>query len=141
MAINIWAVSLLGYSGEIIRWNKDDLLEMHRHARKLMTMNGAFHPKSDINRIHIPRKRGGRGLISAESCIRREKNSMGWCVKHSVELFLDCVRAGNIIETADCIQLTEYKRIEEEKERIWREKKMCGQFARDHGDDVEKQKS
>ena len=138
----MWAVSLLRYSGGIIRWNKDDLLEMDRRTRKLMTMNGALHPKSDINRIYIPRRRGGRGLISAESCIRREKNSMGWYVQHSVEPFLECVRAGNIIETADCIQPREYKRIEEEEqERIWREKKMYGQFVRDHRDDVEKQKS
>ena len=52
------------------------------------------------------------------------------------------MRTGNIIETADCIQPTEYKRIEEEEQEIiWREKKMYGQFVRDHRDDVEKQKS
>ena len=35
------------------------------------------------------------------------------------------VRAGNIIETTDCIQPRENKRIEEEEqERIYREKKM-----------------
>ena len=52
------------------------------------------------------------------------------------------VRAGNIIETTDCIQPREKKRVEEEEqERIYREKKMDGQFVRDHGDDVEKQKS
>ena len=65
LAINIWAVSLLRYSGGIIRWNKDDLLEMDRRTRKLMTMNEALHRKSDINRIFIPTRRGGRGLISA----------------------------------------------------------------------------
>ena len=65
LAINIWAVSLLRYTGGIIRWNKDDLLEMDRRTRKLMTMNGALHTKSDINRIYIPRRRGEGGLISA----------------------------------------------------------------------------
>ena len=71
LAIKIWAVSLLRYSGGIIRWNKDDLWEMDRQTRKLMTMNEALHPKSDINRICIPRRRGGPGLISAESSIQR----------------------------------------------------------------------
>ena len=67
---------------------------------------------------------------------------MGWYVKHSVELFLECVRAGNIIETAECIQPKEYNGIEEEEqEKIWREKDMYGQFVRDHEDDGEKQKS
>lgn len=94
---------------------------MDRRTRKLTTMDRALHSKSDINRIYMPRRRGRRDLISAESCIRREKNSRDWYVKHSVELFLECVRAGNIEETEDCIQPREYKRIEEEKEQkmIW----------------------
>ena len=112
LAINIWAVWLLRYSGGIIRWNKDDLLEMDRLTRKLMTMNKALHPKSDINRIYIPRRRGGRGLISAESSIQREKNSMVWYVKHSVETFLECVRPGNIIKTeiySECCKLAQWE--------------------------------
>ena len=30
---------------------------------------GALHPKSDIDRLYIPRKEGGRGLISIEGCV------------------------------------------------------------------------
>ena len=30
---------------------------------------GALHPKSDIVRLYIPRKEGGRGLISLEDCV------------------------------------------------------------------------
>ena len=110
LAINTWAVSLLRYSGGIIRWNKDDLLEMDRRTRKLMTMNGALHLKSDINRIYIPTKRGGRGLIIAESSVQRGKNSMDWYIKHRVEPFLGCVKPGNIIETeiySECCKLAQ----------------------------------
>ena len=97
---------------------------MDRWTRKLITIYKALHHKSDINRIYILKRRAECGLSSAESCIRREKNSVGWYVKHSVELFLECVRVGNVIETADCIRPRKYKRIEkEEQERIWGEKK------------------
>jgi len=31
-------------------------------------MYGAFHPKSDTDRLYLKRKEGGRGLISVETC-------------------------------------------------------------------------
>ena len=79
-----------------------------------MTMNGALHPKSDINRIYIPTRRGGRGFIGAESSVQRGENSMDWYIKHRVEPFLGCVRPANIIETeiySECCKLAqgEYK--------------------------------
>ena len=35
-----------------------------RKTRKLFTIYGALHPKSDVDRLYIPRKEGGIGLIS-----------------------------------------------------------------------------
>ena len=32
-------------------------------------MDGASHPKSDVDRLYIPRKEEGRGLISIEDCV------------------------------------------------------------------------
>ena len=31
-----------------------------------MTMDGGLHPKSDVDRVYVSRKMGGRGLISCE---------------------------------------------------------------------------
>ena len=39
-------------------------------ARKLMTMHWALNPKSDIARIYLSRKEGGRGLISVEDTVK-----------------------------------------------------------------------
>ena len=40
-----------------------------RKTRKLFTIYGALHPKSDVDRLYIPRKEGGRGLITIEDCV------------------------------------------------------------------------
>ena len=32
-------------------------------------MYGAWHPKSDVGRLYIPRREGERGLISIEDCV------------------------------------------------------------------------
>ena len=45
-----------------------------------MTMYGGLHPKSDVDRLHVKRKEGGKGLISVEQCIREEENSLGFYV-------------------------------------------------------------
>ena len=45
-------------------------ITMDRRTWKLINMNGALHPKSDISMITSQDKRRGRGLISLEICVR-----------------------------------------------------------------------
>ena len=33
------------------------------------TIYGALYPKSDVGRLNIPRKKGGKDLISIEDCV------------------------------------------------------------------------
>ena len=40
-----------------------------RKTRKLFTIDGGLHPKSDVGGLYIPRKDGGRGLIALEDCV------------------------------------------------------------------------
>ena len=35
-----------------------------------MTIHGILHPKSDVDRLHIARKEGGRGLIEIENAYK-----------------------------------------------------------------------
>ena len=58
----------------------------------MFTICGALHPKSDVDKLYIPRKEGGRGLISIEDCVeldgleaahflkrsKKEKRSEDW---------------------------------------------------------------
>ena len=67
--VNTWAVSLLRYSAAFVSWRKSELQAIERKTRKLFTIYGALHPKSDVGRLYIPRKEGGRGLISIEDWV------------------------------------------------------------------------
>ena len=51
--VNIWAVSLLRYSAAFVSWRKSKLQAIGRQTRKLFTMYGALHPKSDVDRLYI----------------------------------------------------------------------------------------
>ena len=59
--VNTWSVSLLRYSVVFVSWRKSELHTIDRKTRKLFTIYGALHPKSDVGRLYIPTKEGGRG--------------------------------------------------------------------------------
>ena len=69
MALNTWTISVMRYGAGILKWNTDDLKSLDRRTRKFMKINGALHPKRDVDRVHLRREMGGRGLISCEGCI------------------------------------------------------------------------
>ena len=64
--INTWAIPVLRYSAAFLNWTKAELQEMDRRTRKLLTMHNGLHPRSNVDRLYVPRREGGRGLMSVE---------------------------------------------------------------------------
>ena len=75
-AINTWAVSLMRYSAGIVKWTKADLDVTDRKTRKLMTMYGMLHPRSNVSRLYLPKSEGGRGLLSLADSVNIERRSL-----------------------------------------------------------------
>ena len=124
--LNTWAISLMRYGAV------NELDQMDRKTRKILTINREFHPKGDINRLYVSRKKGGRGLISCKNCIASEENNLGWYVKNKVEPLLIAVKIQGTIKTDGVIEPKEFKKCE--KERVynaWKEKRMYGKYLRD----------
>ena len=131
-ATNTWAVSLLRYRAGIIKWSKEELQAIDRKTRKIMTMNKELHPRSDVARIYVARKKGGRGLISCESCVKEEENNLSWYIKNNEEIMLRKVEAMGMVNVKDTVKPSEYKRNKNQgKEKEWKEKVMHGQYLRD----------
>ena len=86
------------YGAGILKWNTDELKSLDRRTRKSITMHGALHLKSDVDRVYLRRELGRRGLISCEGCIRMEENSLGWYLRNSVEPLIEGVKAAETIE-------------------------------------------
>ena len=49
--VNAWELSLFRYSAGFISWRKSELQAIGRKSRKLFTIYGALHPKSDVERL------------------------------------------------------------------------------------------
>ena len=82
---------------------------MDRTTRKTLTMYGALHPKSDIGRLYLKRKHGGRGLVSTEMCVRSE-NNLGLYVRGSNEMLLKDVKKVGIVKTENLMEKKDFKK-------------------------------
>ena len=94
--VNTWAVSLLRYSAAFVSWRKSELQAIGRKTRKLFTIYGALHPKSDVYRLYIPRKEGRRCLISIEDCVELAIRGLEVYVHGSKERLMQAARGDKI---------------------------------------------
>ena len=67
---------------------KEELANMDRKTRKIMTMNGCLHKRSNVARLYLPRKESGRGLIGVEECVTEESKCLHGYLKESQEWML-----------------------------------------------------
>ena len=89
--VNTWAVSLLRYSAAFVSWKKSELQAINRKTRKLSTIYGALNPKSDVDKLFILRKEGGRGLISIEDCVELTRRDLEVYVRGSEERLMQAL--------------------------------------------------
>ena len=126
--VNTWAVSLIRYSAAFVNWRKSELQAIDRKTRKLFVMYGALHPKSDVDRLCIRRKEGGRGLISIEDCVELAIRSLEVYVHGSEERLIQAARGDKIDGLEAAIV---FKRSKKEKRlEDWEEKVLHGQYLR-----------
>ena len=114
--IKTWAVYLLGHSAAFVSWQKSQLQATEIKTRKLFTIYRALHPKSDVDRLYIPRKEGGRGLISIEDCVELAIRGLQVYVHGSEERFVQTARGDKIdgLEAASVLKRsTKDKRLED----------------------------
>ena len=130
--INAWTVSLLRYSAASIHWNCTELTQLDRRTRKLMTMHNALHPKSNVDRLYIPKKEGGRGLQGGEEAVKLTNLGLENYVRESRERLLTAARSVdiNLIEPIRETTIEAKNQKKEERTISWEEKMLHGQLVR-----------
>ena len=127
-AVNTWTISLIRYSAVFVGWRKSELQAIDRKTRKLFTIYGALHPKSDVDRLYIPRKEGGRDLISIEDCFELVIRGLEVYVHGSEERLIQAA-TGDKIDDFEAVSVL--KRSKKEKRlEDWEKKVLHGQYLR-----------
>ena len=65
-AHNTFAVPLIIPTIGILNWTWKEIEDLDKVTRQIMCYTRNLHMRSDINRIYVPQKLGGRGLVSIE---------------------------------------------------------------------------
>ena len=125
--VNTWVVSLLRYSVAFVSWRKSELQAIDRKTRKLFAIYGALHPKSDVDSLYMPRKEGGRVLISIKDCVELAVRGLEVYVYGSEEKLIQAAR-GDKIDGLEAESVL--KRSKKEKRLDWEEKVLHGQYLR-----------
>ena len=110
MALDTWAVSIMRCDAGILKWNRNELQEMDRKARKFMAMNKELHPRIDAAWLYVSRKNGGRGLTACENYVKSGENSLGWYVKNNVEPLLVAIRTNRTITNEGTVHPKKFKK-------------------------------
>ena len=87
----------------------------------MFTIYGALHPKSDVDRLYIPRKEGGRGLISIKDCVELAIRGLEVYVHGCEERLIQAARGDKIdgLEAASVLKRSKSeKRLEDWEEKV-----------------------
>ncbi|XP_068749167.1 uncharacterized protein [Montipora capricornis] len=133
--INTWAVGVVRYSAGIVDWTMEEVANMDRRTRKILAMNGCLHTRSNVARLDLPRKEGGRGLIGIEECVKRESKSLHGYLRESTEWMLQAALKERVIIEEESLQDYERRR-KDEKVKNWRQKALDGAFVQQISDEV-----
>ena len=124
-------MSIIRYGAGVLDWTKAELAGLDRKTRKLLTINGAHHPKANVHRLYIKRCAGGRGLIGADDCVEIEKNSLSKYLESSNEPLLKKAAEEGVLKTLN--EVKDKESIEKEHTQLRSEKNLHGQFDKATG--------
>jgi hypothetical protein len=137
------AVPVLRYNFGIVNWHQEELQKLDRKTRKLLTIYGQHHPKADVDRLYVPRKQGGGGLMQLEAAHAVEITKMVEYVDRKEDPRIQVVRTHQHNTDSAVLQTARYPKTEVQREtrkmkdsivektkEKWHGKRMHGQLTR-----------
>jgi len=130
-AINTYAIPTIRYTAGIIKWTKEEMDQLDRDTRKVLTKYGAHNPNADVDRLYANRNDGGRGLTPVRDTILNEEQRLMQTISKRQDWISKAIMAENTLE-AEPYTKVNYK-------ENWRKKKMHGQYIRETEDITSKE--
>ena len=128
ITINTWAVSLMRYGADILKWTKSELDEIDRKTRKVTTIRNDALEVMSKGYMYLGWKDWWDERM--KDVVKAEENSHGWYVKHHIEPLTVAARISNKVPSETSIQTKQFKQQDnEERLNNWRGKTMHGQYV------------
>ena len=104
--------------------------DLDRKTRKLMSAHHVLHPRSDVDKLHLPRQAGGRGLLQIRQTIEEEKRVLNDYIKNSIEHALKAVSDEELLKVNESKSEYHKKELKNCQER-WQGRPLHGQYLQD----------
>ena len=98
-------------------------------------MNGCLYTRSNVARLYLPRKEGGKELIGIEECVKRESKSLHSHLRESTEWMLQAALREKVIVEEESLQDYEGRR-KEKKVKNWKDIALHGAFVQQISDEA-----
>uniref|UniRef100_H2ZWF0 Reverse transcriptase domain-containing protein n=1 Tax=Latimeria chalumnae TaxID=7897 RepID=H2ZWF0_LATCH len=72
-AINTWASPVLAYTYGVLKWSRTSLDALDRKVRATLKENCMHHPYASMDRLYLPRRVRGRGLLNLADLYRGQE--------------------------------------------------------------------
>ena len=95
---------MIAYKAGIVDWNKEELRQIDTMTRKQMTLHGVLHPRADVDRLYVSRKKGGRGLRSIFDVVTLEKAAVAEYVENANEPILRKLKDEEMVKYENPLQ-------------------------------------
>ena len=114
----------------MIHWTETDINNIQRKTHKILTNARFHHPKAAIERLYLPRTKGGRGLIDLKSLMNKQKILLREYFidkQHTSKLHHIIVQSDDRYTVLDLAHEIDFPRTShEETLQKWREKTLHG---------------
>jgi hypothetical protein len=110
------ALPVLKYNFGIVNWQQEELQKLDRKTRKLLTIRGQHHSKGDVDRLYVPRKQGGRGLMQLEAAYSVEITKLVEYVDRKEDPLIQVVRTHQHNTDLAVLQTARYLKTEGQRE-------------------------
>jgi hypothetical protein len=90
--------------------------KLDRKTRKLLTILGQHHPKSDVDGLYVPRKQGGRGLMQLEVAHAVEITKLVEYIERKKDPLIQVVRTHQHNTDSAVLQTARYLKAEVQRE-------------------------
>ncbi|CAK1604623.1 unnamed protein product [Parnassius mnemosyne] len=132
-AYNGWVMPVLMYTFGILRWTQTELNALDRKVRTIMTSHRMHHPRSSVMRLHLPRKHGGRGFLSALTMHNREVCSLrNYFLTRADDPYyrdvISCDKGLTPLSLANEQWQDPAVQCISDREAVWKEKELHGRF-------------
>ncbi|VEN60233.1 unnamed protein product, partial [Callosobruchus maculatus] len=149
-AVNTYATAVLEYSFGVINWTKTELHEFDIMTRREYRKYRGHHPHSAVERFHLPRHQGGRGVPSIFTRCQKQIDKLRtyFVTKSETTEFLKNIIRTDTNVTPMCLANKDFdplagvKSVQELKTK-WRSKPLHGKYLvsieHDHIDTIASQ--